>query len=66
MEYFCSEGDDLWTTKAVRDGRPMDTLRAKDRLSEDFADAPPDRELSRGERVAWDIYAVGRTERAVL
>jgi hypothetical protein len=38
-------------------------LRAKDRLSEDFADAPPDRELSRGERIAWDIYAIGRTER---
>lgn len=38
-------------------------LRAKDRLSEDFADAPPERELSRGERIAWDIYAIGRTER---
>ena len=34
-------------------------LRAKDRLSDDFADAPPDRELARGERAAWDIYAVG-------
>jgi hypothetical protein len=38
-------------------------LRAKDRLSEDFADAPADRELTRGERVAWDIYAIGRAER---
>ncbi len=38
-------------------------LRAKDRLSEDFADAPRDRELTRGERVAWDIYAIGRVER---
>jgi hypothetical protein len=38
-------------------------LRAKDRLSEDFADAPPDRELPRGERIAWDMYAIGRTER---
>jgi len=38
-------------------------LRAKDRLSDDFADAPRDRELTRGERVAWDIYAIGRVER---
>jgi hypothetical protein len=38
-------------------------LRAKDRLSDDFADAPADRELTRGERVAWDIYAIGRAER---
>jgi len=38
-------------------------LRAKDRLSDDFADAPPDRQLSRGERVAWDAYAIGRAER---
>jgi len=41
-------------------------LRAKDRLSEDFADAPADRELARGERIAWDIYAIGRTERLGL
>ncbi len=41
-------------------------LRAKDRLSEDFADAPADRELSRGERVAWDVYAIGRAERMGL
>jgi hypothetical protein len=37
-------------------------LRAKDRL-DDFADAPLDRELSRGERVAWDAYAIGRAGR---
>ena len=41
-------------------------LRAKDRLSEDFADAPGDRQLPRGERVAWDIYAIGRAERLGL
>ena len=34
-------------------------LRAKDRLSDDFAAAPPDAQLSRGERAAWDTYAVG-------
>lgn len=38
-------------------------LRAKDRLSDDFADAPSDKQLSRGERIAWDIYAIGRTQR---
>jgi hypothetical protein len=38
-------------------------LRAKDRLSEDFAGAPGDRQLPRGERVAWDVYAIGRAER---
>jgi hypothetical protein len=41
-------------------------LRARDRLSEDFADAPPDAELSRGERAAWDVYTVGRLERLGL
>jgi hypothetical protein len=38
-------------------------LRAKDRLSDDFAAAPSDRELERGERVAWDVYAIGRAGR---
>jgi hypothetical protein len=38
-------------------------LRAKDRLGEDFAAAPAEAELSRGERAAWDVYAVGRAER---
>jgi hypothetical protein len=37
--------------------------RAKDRLSDDFADAPGDRELERGERAAWDVYAIGRADR---
>jgi hypothetical protein len=41
-------------------------LRVKDRLSEDFAAAPTDAELSRAERVAWDVYAIGRTERLGL
>ena len=38
-------------------------LRAKDRLSDDFAAAPPDADLTRGERAAWDTYAVGRAHR---
>jgi hypothetical protein len=41
-------------------------LRAKDRLSEDFADAPPDAELTRGERTAWDAHATGRAQRLGL
>jgi hypothetical protein len=41
-------------------------LRAKDRLSDDFAAAPLDHELSRGERVAWDTYAAGRAQRLGL
>jgi hypothetical protein len=38
-------------------------LRAKDRLSDDFAAAPSEGELTRAERAAWDVYAVGRAER---
>jgi hypothetical protein len=38
-------------------------LRANDRLSDDFAEAPPDAQLTRGERAAWDVYAVGRAGR---
>jgi hypothetical protein len=41
-------------------------LRAKDRLSGDFASAPPEGELTRSERAAWDVYAVGRAERLGL
>jgi hypothetical protein len=41
-------------------------LRASDRLSDDFAAAPPDAELARGERAAWDAYAVGRAQRLGL
>jgi hypothetical protein len=38
-------------------------LRAKDRLSEDFEGATPDGQMERGERAAWDVYAVGRASR---
>jgi hypothetical protein len=42
-------------------------LRAKDRLpGGGFEDAPLDKDLSRGERAAWDAYAVGRAERLGL
>ncbi|HEX5097306.1 MAG TPA: hypothetical protein VFX21_14865 [Acidimicrobiia bacterium] len=35
-------------------------LRAKDRTTDEYADAPPDRELTRAERAAWDVHAAGR------
>jgi hypothetical protein len=41
-------------------------LRATDRLSDDFAAAPPDAQLARGERAAWDTYAAGRALRRGL
>ena len=41
-------------------------LRGKDRLSEDFAAAPADGALNRGERAAWDVYAAGRAQRLGL
>ena len=41
-------------------------LRAKDRLGDEFAEAPPEAQLSRGERAAWDVYADGRAERLGL
>ena len=38
-------------------------LRADDRLSEGFASAPPDPDLTLAERVAWDVYAHTRAGR---
>jgi hypothetical protein len=38
-------------------------LRAKDRLSEDFAAAPEEAKLARAERAAWDVWAHGRASR---
>ena len=38
-------------------------LRGQDRLTPEFADAPPDAQLSRAERAAWDVYASGRAQR---
>jgi hypothetical protein len=38
-------------------------LRAKDRLDDDCAAAPADGSLTRGERAAWDVYAMGRAGR---
>jgi hypothetical protein len=41
-------------------------LRANDRLSDDYADAPADSQLSRAARAAWDVHAVGRAQRLGL
>lgn len=38
-------------------------LRALDRRGPGFAAAPPDDDLTLGQRVAWDTYAAGRVER---
>ena len=41
-------------------------LRAKDRLSDGFANAPRDADLSLAERVAWDVWTHGRAGRLGL
>jgi hypothetical protein len=38
-------------------------LRVLDRRTPDFADAPPEDELTLAQGVAWDVYAVGRLAR---
>ena len=38
-------------------------LRARDRLSGGFGDAPPDHELTLAQTAAWEAYCVGRLER---
>jgi hypothetical protein len=41
-------------------------LRAKDRLSDDFAGAPPDVDLTFAQRMAWDVYTHARVGRVGL
>jgi hypothetical protein len=48
----------------ARDDLTVALLRAKDRLSDDFAGAPEEAKLSRGERAAWDVWAHGRAQQA--
>ena len=38
-------------------------LRAKDRTTGGFADAPPDDQLDLAQQTAWDTYSMGRLER---
>jgi hypothetical protein len=49
-----------FSASQARDDLTIALLRAKDRLSDDFAAAPPDGEISRAERAAWDVWAHGR------
>ena len=49
------------TATATALGRVL--LRAKDRLSGGFADAPADGELTLAQAAAWETYSVGRLER---
>jgi hypothetical protein len=47
----------------ARDDLTVALLRAKDRLSPDFAATPSEAQLSRAERAAWDVWAHGRAGR---
>ena len=38
-------------------------LRARDRMSDGFGEAPPDHELTLAQVAAWEAYCVGRVER---
>jgi hypothetical protein len=38
-------------------------LRARDRLTDGFGDAPPDEDLTLAQVAAWETYSVGRLER---
>jgi hypothetical protein len=49
-----------FSASQARDDLTVAMLRAKDRLSEDFAGASDEAKLSRGERAAWDVWAHGR------
>lgn len=46
---------------AIALGRAL--LKAKDRATGGFADAPADEALSLAQGAAWDVYALGRLER---
>ena len=50
--------------RSVRDVAGRLLLRAKDRMSPAFAEAPADEDLTLAQTVAWDAYAVGRAARA--
>lgn len=49
------------TATATSLGRVL--LRARDRLSGGFGEAPPDNELSLAQIAAWETYSIGRLER---
>jgi hypothetical protein len=52
-----------FSASQARDDLTVALLRAKDRLSADFASTPDESNLSRAERAAWDVWAHGRAGR---
>jgi len=61
--------EDTRRPRQLSEDRTADTigryvLKATDRISGGFANAPTDDELSLAQSVAWDVYCVGRLVRA--
>lgn len=61
--------EDTRRPRQLSEDRTADTigrhlLKATDRMSEAFADAPSDDELTLAQAVAWDVYSVGRLARS--
>ncbi|RLE25970.1 MAG: hypothetical protein DRJ50_01895 [Actinobacteria bacterium] len=52
-----------FSAEAARGSLGRTLLRAKDRLRDDFADAPGDYDLTLAENAAWDTYCAGRLSR---
>lgn len=60
--------EDTRRPRQLSEDRTADTigrylLKATDRLTGAFGDAPPDDELTLAQSVAWDVYCVGRLAR---
>ncbi len=61
--------EDTRRPRQLSEDRTADTigrhlLKATDRMSEAFADAPADDDLTLAQAVAWDVYCVGRMARS--
>jgi len=52
-----------FSPKAARESLGRILLRAHDRMLPEFADAPPDLELTLEQNAAWDTYCAGRLAR---
>jgi len=52
-----------FSPKAARESLGRILLRAHDRMRPEFADAPPDLELTLEQNAAWDTYCAGRLAR---
>ena len=61
--------EDTRHPRQLSESRTADTigrylLKATDRLTGGFVDAPPDDDLTLAQLVAWDVYCIGRLVRA--